>query len=129
MVRLNSQNKPVSVGGRFEKGYIKTRLRDFGRYTIMADTTAPVITLLNLKEGLSISKLQELRVNIGDNLSGIKSYRATLNGAWILMDYDAKTRLLAYKRDALLLPGENKFVLTVEDNCGNVTVREMTLKN
>lgn len=129
MVKLNSQNKPSSVGGRFDNGNIKARVRDFGRYTVMVDTTKPQIKPLNLKDGLNIAKLQEWRVNISDNLSGIKSYRATLNGAWILMEYDAKNRLLTYRPDALLLPGDNKLIITVEDGVGNTTVKQMTLKN
>lgn len=129
MVRLNSQNKPASVGGRYENGFMKAKLRDFGRYTIMADTTAPVIRPLNLKDGLNISKLQEFRVNISDNLSGIKSYRGTLNGAWILMDYDAKNRLLTYRPDALLLPGENTLIITVQDGTGNTSIKQLKLKN
>ncbi len=129
MVRLSNQNKPFSVGGHFDKGYIKSKIRDFGRYSIMADTTAPVINLLNLKDGLEINKLQEFRIAISDNLSGIKTYKATLNGAWILLDYDAKSRLLVYKRDALLLPGENKLVITIEDNVGNSAIKQMTLRN
>lgn len=124
VVRLNSQNRPSAAGGKFENGFMKVRLRDFGKYAVMSDTTAPEIRAVNVKNGMKTSGIQELKVAIKDNLSGIRSYRGTLNGAWILMDYDAKSRMLTYKRDALLLEGENVLVVTVEDNCGNTSVMQ-----
>lgn len=122
VVKINSLNRPVAVGGKYENGFMKVRLRDFGKYAVMADSTSPEIKAVNVKEGMKVSSINELKVTIKDNLSGIRTYRGTLNGEWILMDYDAKNRLLTYKRDALLLEGENSLTVTVEDNCGNVRV-------
>lgn len=129
VVRLNSLNRPVSIGGKFESGFMKVRARDFGRYSVMADTIPPVIKGVNITNGIEISGLRDLAATISDNLSGIKSYRATLNGAWILMDYDAKNKLLTYQKDALLLPGENTLILTVSDWVGNETVTQWKLLN
>lgn len=122
MVRLNARNKPTSVGGKHESGFINARVRDFGRYTLMADTLKPVIKPRNIAEGKKISAQSTIECTISDDLSGIKSYRATLNGRWILMDYDAKVSLLTYKFDDRLKRGENKFELVVMDGCLNKTV-------
>ncbi|HLO57955.1 MAG TPA: M23 family metallopeptidase [Lentimicrobium sp.] len=129
VVRLNAQNKPSAAGGKYENGFMRVKVRDFGRYAVMADTIAPVIKGVNITNGIDISGLKNLKVTISDNLSGIKSYRATLNGSWILMDYDAKNRLLTYEKDALLLPGENVMILTVTDGVGNNSVMQWMLKN
>ncbi len=129
VVRLNASNKPGSVGGVYENGFMKVKLRDFGRYAVMADTTPPVIKQINIRDNMMVGGVEELKVSISDNLSGIRSYRGTLNGAWILMDYDAKNKLLTYARDARLLPGINNLVLTVEDGAGNVTVKQWKLNN
>ena len=40
----------------------------------------------------------QLNVKISDDLSGISSYRATINGKLILMEYEYKTDLLSYSR-------------------------------
>ena len=37
-----------------------------------------------------------LSVQIADDLSGIDTYSATLNGEWILMEYDYKTKKLVH---------------------------------
>lgn len=85
----------------------------------MADTIAPVIKPLNIANNKNISAQQSIRVSISDNLSGIKSYRGTLNGKWILMDYDPKNNLLKYNFDELLNQGVNEFLLEVTDDAGN----------
>ena len=60
-------------------------------------------------------------VKIGDNLSGIKSYRASINGEWILMEYQPKKRTIRYDYDSsrLTLQNENKLTLVVTDERGN----------
>jgi hypothetical protein len=129
IVRLNTLNKPNSAGGKYENGYMKLRTRDFGKYAVMADTTAPVIKPVNFKDGIEVKNLPAIKITINDNLSGIRTYRGTLNNSWILMDYDAKNRLLTYERDALLLPGENILTLTVVDGVGNTTVKQWKINN
>lgn len=129
VVRINSMNKPSSVGGKYENGFMKVKLRDFGRYAVMVDTTAPAIKAVNIKEGMQLKEIEEIKVIISDNLSGISTYRGTLNGAWILMDYDAKNRLLTYKRDALLLPGNNVLSVTIVDGTGNQSTKQWNLIN
>ena len=64
---------------------------------------------------------------ISDELSGISSYRGTINGYWILMDYDAKNDLLVYEIDDHLKPGQNAFDLKVTDGKGNVGSYKVTL--
>lgn len=129
VVRLNAAHKPGSVGGVYENGFMKVKLRDFGRYAVMTDTTSPVIKQINVRDNMMVSGIEDIKVSISDNLSGIRTYRGTLNGAWILMDYDAKNKLLTYTRDAMLLTGKNVLILTVEDNAGNSSVQQWNLIN
>lgn len=129
VVKLNTLNKPSSIGGKYEEGFFKVKVREFGRFAIMADTIAPVIKALNISDGMKLNGLSEFRISISDDLSGIKSYRATLNGVWILMEYDAKNRLLDYKSDNMLLPGENCLMLKIEDGVGNCNIGQWRLYN
>lgn len=119
MVILNNKDKPSSAGGKYQNGFLNARVREFGRFSVMADTIAPVIKPLNIANNKKISAQQSIRVSISDNLSGIKSYRGTLNGKWILMDYDPKNNLLKYNFDELLNQGVNEFLLEVTDDAGN----------
>ncbi len=119
VVSLSSNDKPSSLGGKYQNGFVNTRAREFGRFTVMADTVAPVIKPLNISNNKNIGTQKSIRISISDNLSGIKSYRGTLNGKWILMDYDPKNKLLEYRFDELLNQGVNRFFLEVTDDAGN----------
>jgi len=112
--------KRSSVGGKWENGFVTTRIREFGRYAVMVDTIAPVITPRNVYNNKNIAAQKEIFIKIYDNLSGIDKYRATINGKWVLMEYDAKKRLLIYHiEDATMPRGRNTFVLEVKDAVGN----------
>ena len=127
VARIDAPGKYTSIGGTWEEGQMKCRIRDFGSYTVLVDTTAPVIRPVNIVPGKNISKQSTISMKISDNLSGIKTYRGTLNGQWILMDYDAKRDLLTYKYDDRIRPGKNTFRLVVTDNTGNSSEYSATL--
>jgi len=119
IVRRDDKGNWVSEGGSLKGEFISTRTRNFGVFSVMADTIPPRITPGNISNNKNISKQNDVRIRISDALSGIKSYRGTMNGKWILMDYDAKNELLVYEIDDRTLKGTNKFRLAVEDHSGN----------
>jgi len=82
---------------------------------------------VNVKPGKNVSRQGSIMLKISDNLSGIKSYRGTMNGKWILMDYDAKSNLLTYFIDERMPKGKNSFHLVVTDSVGNKTVYDASL--
>ena len=127
IVAVSAGNKFSAKGGTFENGWITAKIRDFGNYTVTVDTEPPVIKVINVFPNKKLKKQSSILVKISDNLAGIRSYRGTLNGKWILMDYDEKNRLLTYAFDDLMKPGKNLFVLTVTDAVGNSSRYEATL--
>jgi hypothetical protein len=127
IVRLNQDNEWEPEGGTFKDGFITTSTRSFGTFSVMLDTIAPEIRPLNISNNKNIANQADIRMSIDDALSGIKSYRGTINGKWILMDYDPKNKLLVYYLDNRTSPGENSFRLEVEDNVGNKSVYQARL--
>lgn len=116
-----------SRGGTWENGWVTTQIREFGNYAILVDTIPPVIRTLNIVNNKNISHQSFLMVKISDALSGIKYYRGTLNGKWILMEYDAKSNSLTYFFDEMIKHGKNNFKLVVGDGVGNESVYTATL--
>ncbi len=59
-------------------------------------------------------------MHISDDLSGIDTYSATLNGEWILMEYESKKNTLTYNFDDKI-HDQKKYELkvVVTDNVGN----------
>ena len=127
IVAVGSGNKFISKGGTFENGWITTKIRDFGNYAVTVDTEPPVIKAINIFPNKKVTKQSSILVKISDNLSGIKTYRGTINGKWILMDYDEKNRLLTYSFDEMMKPGKNQFLLIVTDAVGNSARYEASL--
>ncbi len=121
IVKIGKDGKITSTGGEWNNGFVTTNIREFGDYCIMADTVKPEIKPVNFTPGKTLSSQNNLKVMITDELSGIKSYRGTLNGQWILMDYDEKNDLLIYNFDDRIKKGTNDLVITVSDNKNNVS--------
>jgi hypothetical protein len=116
-----------AVGGAWDGDYLTARIRDFGDYTIIADTLAPEIQPINIYDGKDISSQSAIRIKTKDDLAGIETFRGTMNGEWILMEWDPKNDLLIYQIDDKTLPGNNDFRLTVSDTRGNEAIYEATL--
>ena len=106
---------------------LSARTKSLGTFTLARDTISPTIKPVNFKDGKWLSKLSELKVRIDDDLSGISNYRATINGKWILMEYDYKKDTLTYDfNDNVNTETENNLKIIVTDNIGNSTTFEST---
>lgn len=125
--KLNYRGEPYYSNTERNGDLISIRVREFGDYGLGVDTVAPTISPVNFSDGKWISNHKTLQIKIDDNQSGIKSYRATINGQWILMEYEYKKNLLTYHFDDHKIPEtENNFKLIVTDNVGNNSKFEAT---
>ncbi|MBC9795293.1 M23 family metallopeptidase [Sinomicrobium weinanense] len=127
IARLNSRGRPSYSTTYKRKDTFSTHTRNLGTYTLEKDTEAPKITPANFKDGQWLSNYRYLKLKISDDLSGIKTYRATINGKWILMEYEPKTNTLTYNFDDLRF-SENKHQLEVKvtDNVENSSTFKAT---
>ncbi|MFD0751448.1 M23 family metallopeptidase [Mucilaginibacter calamicampi] len=99
--------------------FLKATPRAFGDYYIRVDTVAPNITPINIKEGSNLAAVKRVSFRISDNLSGIKSYKGYIDGKWVLMEWDYKTRVLSYTFDDSVAAGKHQFELNVSDYKNN----------
>jgi len=94
--------------------------KKLGKFTLLADKDAPNIQLYNFKNDQWITNHETLKVKIFDYKSGINTYRAEINGQWILMEYDVETNLLTYDfNDKIFTDTKHELKVTVTDNVGN----------
>ena len=114
--RLNFQ------GGKWENDEITFNTRDLVKYTIAEDLDPPKITPIRISG-------QRLQFTISDEMSGIKSYRATMDGEWVLMKYDRKKKKLISQPKTLNKSFNGEFILEVEDNAGNQKTYRKTISN
>lgn len=125
--KLNFRGEPYYSSTERSGNVLSTKVREFGTYGLGIDTIPPVISAANFSDKQWISNHQKLQIKIDDEQSGIKNYRATLNGKWILMEYEYKTKMLTYDfSDHINSETENNLKLIVTDNVGNSSKFEAT---
>ncbi|MBT8319967.1 MAG: M23 family metallopeptidase [Gramella sp.] len=122
IARLSDYGKPIysttyKQGDRFTTG-----TRTFGKYILAKDSIAPKVSPVNFYDGQWISGNETLKIKISDDLSGIEAFRATVNGKFILMEYEYKNNTLThYFSDDVITETENDLKVIVTDNVGNTT--------
>ncbi|WP_375242101.1 M23 family metallopeptidase [Lacinutrix sp.] len=120
-------NWPSYASTKRKENVLSTYTKDLGTYVLARDTIAPTIKAVNFKNGSWLSKYRYLKVKIDDKGTGISNYRATVNGKWILMEYNYKNKTLTHDfNDAVVTETKNKLKVIVTDNVGNSTTFETT---
>lgn len=104
-----------------------TTTKTLGNYTLKSDYKKPKISVLYFKDGDWISNFKTLKVRISDEGSGIKEYSASIDGEWILMEYNHKKGILTYNFDDKKLVGSKHiFKIVVSDQVGNTNELQTT---
>jgi len=113
-------NKTYRKGNTF-----KFYTRNLGKYKLSQDFDAPRIYNVNFVEGKNLKNQSTISVYIADNLSGIDTYNGYLNGEWVLMEYDYKTKKLIHRLDDnKYKEGRNDLKIIVTDDMQNSTTFE-----
>ena len=124
---LDKKENAWFIGNKRNKGRVMAKTNLLGDYVVLADTVPPEVKPVNISDGEDLAGERYIKVKISDRETGIKKYRATLNGRWILMEYEPKKNLLFYAIDNHLKKGTNHFRLEVTDRVGNESVYEANL--
>lgn len=112
-----------SATGKFVDGWVEGNIRVLGNYTLAVDTVAPKIVSLSIADKKTLKETGKLRFTITDNLSGIETFRGTIDGQWVLFKYDLKNNLISYTFDKERFQlGKNHLLnLEVTDYKGNTS--------
>jgi len=120
IANMNNKKYPYYMDTRKKSDKIFTTTKTLGKYGLLIDNQFPKIYNSNFKDNDWMSRLRYLTIKISDSQSGIKSYEASIDNEWILMEYDVKKKKLSYDfRDKKLVGSKHIFKLVVSDNVGN----------
>lgn len=109
-----------SMGGKYANGWIKTRVRSLGTFSVDVDTIAPQITPIG-QGGWRTSR--NIRFRIKDMESGIGSYKVYIDGKFVL--FGLKKGILVIQDPEKVKKGvPHKLEVTVTDQCGNMARKE-----
>ena len=104
----------------FKDGRLTAKVRSLGNFKLAQDNNPPKIFSPSFTAGKWLTKSNAFSLKISDDLSGIATFDAWLNGKWILMHYDYKTRVIYHNfSDGIVDEGRNDLKVTVTDNVGN----------
>ncbi len=112
---IRGRNNWGWAGGEWQGNNITFRTRSFGDYTLLTDTTPPVIRPVR-------ANTSSLAFSISDGLSGIKSFDVYVDGEWVLMNYDYKRALIWSEKFDESKPFKGPIEVRVKDNAGNEQV-------
>lgn len=116
---VTARGDKYSVGGTYEDGFMKVRIRDLGTYTVAVDTVPPEITPLNPQQW---GRTGRIVFKVKDRETGISSYRGTIDGEYALFGKpNAVNGNLVCELDPKHVKNGGKHVveITVTDVCGN----------
>ena len=116
---VSSRRGLTWAGGAWNGRAVESSLRTFGNFVVTIDTEGPSIRPLNISSGKNMRGIGEIRLRIRDDFSGIRTYRGTIDGEWVLFEYDAKYALLRHRFERDLPRGSHELRMMVTDNKGN----------
>lgn len=113
-------------GGSLDNGFIKASPRVFGGFYITIDSIPPVIRPVNISDEKQMAGVNKIILKLSDNLSGIRTYRGTIDGQWVLFEYDLKTATLWHTFEGNLGPGKHIFQFVATDMKMNTSTYNAT---
>jgi hypothetical protein len=99
IVSVSDSGQLINAGGVYNNMWVTTSVLTFGNFAVTIDSIPPIIKPKSIKENKILTNRTKIEFIITDNLSGIATYTGTIDGNWVLFEYDAKTNTLFYNID------------------------------
>lgn len=121
---VTARGGKYGVGGIYEDGFMKVRIRDLATYTVAVDTVPPELTPINPQQWGHTGRIV---FKAKDKETGIRSYRGTIDGKYALF---GKPNSISGNLVCELDPkhvkkgGKHVVEMTVTDDCGNRTTEQ-----
>lgn len=119
-IRQIDGKRAYYVGGVYDNGWMRAKVRNFGKYSVAVDTISPLVEPLDKAKWRSTANI---RFKVSDRETGIKDYKVYIDGNFVLF---------GLKKGILIIQDKNKvkkgvshtLEVKVTDNCGNETSKQ-----
>lgn len=120
-----NKHRLYAKGGKYEDGWIETKVRSFGDYAVRVDSVAPKVQPINISDGKYMANLSNIQFKISDNLSGIDFYAVYVDDQWKLANYNTKKGTLIVPFDDYndIEKGKHSLRIVVRDERRNQTTK------
>lgn len=125
----NGHTSSVTSNVSYRDQWAHGRIRQFGKFAVMADTVLPEIAPVNVYQNKDMSDASKIAVKITDEGTGIRSYNGYIDGDWVLFEYDAKNDLITYSFDEHMPEGnKHELKIVVSDRKNNIAVKTLNFR-
>jgi hypothetical protein len=118
MVYTEGKRESGSAAQLATQGWYKASVRNLGAYRLVVDTLGPTIKPISAIGG-NMVKAKQMAVRVEDEITSVKTLRATLDGKWIL--FEQHSNVWTYVFDEHCPKGTHRLTITATDENGNET--------
>lgn len=120
----DDKKKTAAKGGTYNEGWLETKVRDFGNYSVKIDSVPPVVSPINISENKTISSQTNIQFKISDDLSGIKTYKIYIDKQFKLANYEPSRGILTLPINEYnkISKGKHNLRIIVTDERNNSTI-------
>lgn len=114
--------KPDNCGASWKGEFLMTKVREFGDYCVMIDTTPPTVMPIVFNKDMRKNATMAFRISDNMAINGLADglyFRGTIDGKWVLFEYDKKRARITYNFDEHVGRGEHKVRIIVRDDREN----------
>lgn len=110
----------ASMGGKYENGWVKAKVRTLGCFAVAVDTVAPRIAPLGQNTWRAT---RNIRLKVGDAETGVAGYKVYIDGKFVL--FGLKKGILVIQDPERIRKGvPHRAEVVVTDYCGNEARKE-----
>ncbi len=113
----NDGKDETAIAAEYNDGWYKAKVRKFGEYRLVPDTTAPAIKPTQ-PDGSNYGKASAMVMNVSETGTSVASFRAELNGKWLCFEARPGDKFI-YTFDEYCPKGKHKLNITATDENGN----------
>jgi hypothetical protein len=131
IISIGEKGKRIYESGSYQDGWVSTQTKSFGNFAVTVDTVPPKIRTAfkyTPKTTVDLSKAKTIGIIATDNLSGIRKYKAKIDGNWVLCEYEFKKDLFFYTIEDTLEKRVHTFEIELTDDKGNTSVLLFSFK-
>ncbi|MEP6926837.1 MAG: M23 family metallopeptidase [Ginsengibacter sp.] len=121
LIKRTWGDKTEVVKAAGDSEWFTAEFRNFGNFELIADDIAPVI-YGGFRDNSNLSKSSRIIFTPKDNNDEIKSFRAELDGRWLMFTND-KGHSFIYNFDEMCGRGNHELKILVKDEAGNTTTK------
>lgn len=124
MVQNDGSSAEWGKAAKYDNGWYKASIRNFGEYRLVADTKPP--TIIPMQSRTALLKSERITFKAEEDITSVAKFDAYLDGEWI--PFERTGDIFYYIFDGTTKGGDHEIRVTVADENGNSESINYTFK-